>query len=418
MSSSFPEPGAAGPALGACACIALALLAARTVPAAELWWQPIVSLESELNSNLDLQPPPNTKINGYIGDAEAIMGVSTPTSETIIHPRVDYRDYPSDTQDNRLEEFLDLTSSFRTARSKGGVYMDLQRRDDLFAERDTAFYNYFTPPPPTAPDTGHTVTGAVRTSVLLVPDYSYSVTPLTSLGVSGVYQQFNYSPDNSFDAVNFRYYQARSYLRHDLDQQNDITFGVYASQYEATHIDSQANAGGVSVNFDRSWTPLLTTGIQGSYQRTLINLNEYNGPLVSAFFKDTSNTWGMRVNGQYKGEIQQFRLDAGRIITPSGGGGVYVSEQVRFQYTRQVTPRFTLDTAAIALKNHGLTSNLAGSDRTYYRLGVDLKYLMSRNFFVQGGYEYFWQRFQFQDFSADNNRIYVRFGYQGLGRQY
>jgi len=416
MWSSCPDRRAR--CAGRCACVALALLGVRSAPAAEVWWQPIVSLEGETNSNIDLVPGPNTNTPGYIGDAEALVGISTPSSDTIIHPRVDYRDYPSDTTDNRLEEYLDLDSSFRTQRSKGGVYLDVQRRDDLFAERDSAFYSNIGPPSPTSPDTGHTVTGGVRTSVLLVPDYSYSVTPLTALGVSGIYQQFNYSPDNAFDAVNFRYYQARTYLRHDLTQQDDVTVGVYASQYEATHIESQANAGGVSVNFDRSWTPLLTTGIQGSYQRTVVHLDEYSGEQVSVFFKDTSNTWGLRLNGEYKGQIQQFRFDAGRIITPSGGGGVYVSEQVRLQYSRNVTPRFTLSTAAIALKNHGLTANLAGSDRTYYRTGFDLKYLLSRNFFVQGGYEYFWQRYQFETFSANNNRVYVSFGYQGLGRQY
>lgn len=419
MSSSFPERSAArwrGLAAGAMA--ALALLPLRAVLAAEIWWQPIVSLESEINTNLDLLPGPNPKIGGYIGDAEAVVGVSTPSSDTIIHPHVDYRDYPSDTQDNRLEEFLDLTNSFRTARSKGGVYLDVQRRDDLFAERDAAFYNTYTPPSPTSPNTGQTITGAVRTSVLFVPDYSYSVTPLSSLGVSAVYQQFNYTPDNAFDAVDFRYYQTRGYLRHELDQQNDLTFGVYASQYEATHIESQANAGGFTVNFDRSWTPILTTGIQASYQHTVVSLDEYNGAQVSAFFRDTSNTWGMRLSGEYKGQTQQFRLDAGRIITPSGGGGVYVSEQARLQYTRAVTQRFSFDTAAIVLKNHGLTANLLGSDRTYYRLGADCKYMLSRNFFVQGGYEYFWQRFQYDTFSADNNRVYVRFGYQGLGKQY
>ena len=397
--------------------LVLGLASAVPAAAAEVYYQPILSIAAEENSNLDLNPGSNPSTAGYLADVATVIGISTPDSDTTIKPRVDYRDYPSDSYDNRLEEYLDLDSSFRTQRGKGGVYFDFQRRDQFNAEQNSAFYNETGPTLPTSPDTGHTVQGATRTSMLLLPDYSYSVSPLTALGVSGIYQQFNYSPSNSFDAVNFRYYQAKTYLRRTLDPNTDVTFGVYASQYEATQFDSQANAGGASLQVDDSWTPLFNTSVSATYQRTDINSTNPNTTPIS-FFKDTSNTWGAHVSAQYKTEIQSLRADVGRIITPSGGGGIYVNEQAQVQYARNFTRRLTLTGAAIALKNHGLATEATGSDRTYYRVAVDGKWMMTRTMFIQAGYQYFWQKYQYDDFSADNNQIYIRFGYQGLGRQF
>jgi hypothetical protein len=49
---------------------------------------------------------------------------------------------------------------------------------------------------------------------------------------------------------------------------------------------------------------------------------------------------------------------------------------------------------------------------------VDMKWMMTRTFYIQGGYSYTWQKYEFNPDGAANNRLYVRFGYQGLGRQY
>jgi hypothetical protein len=43
--------------------------------------------------------------------------------------------------------------------------------------------------------------------------------------------------------------------------------------------------------------------------------------------------------------------------------------------------------------------------------------MMTRYFFVQGGYQYSWQKYVSETVSADNNRVYVQFGYVGLGQQ-
>jgi hypothetical protein len=47
-----------------------------------------------------------------------------------------------------------------------------------------------------------------------------------------------------------------------------------------------------------------------------------------------------------------------------------------------------------------------------------MKWMIARTWFVQGGYQYMWQKYQLDPDGASNNRIYIRFGYQGLGPQW
>ena len=392
------------------------VVTAAPVFAAEIYVQPFAEISAEEDSNLDLQPAsyPGTvrSVEGYIADAAAVISIATPNSNVAIRPRVDYRDYPSDSQDNRLEEYLDLNGSFRTQRSKGNVYFGYQRRDEFNAELSSALYDDFNPVHPTSPETGRTVVGATRESLILMPDYSYSITPLTAVGVSAIYQQLKYTPDNSTSAVDFNYYQAKAYLRWTLDQRNELTLGGYGSKYDATHFDSRATAGGATLTLDTSWSPLLSTSAGVVYQRTNIDTT------IPSPLQKVANPWGATFSAVYKAEVDQFRMDAGRVITPSGGGGIYVNDQLQFQYNRNLTQRLQFTGAVIALRNRGLTSNVSGDDRTFVRTVIESKWMITPTWYVQGGYQYMWQRYELDPDGAANNRIYIRFGYQGRDRQW
>jgi hypothetical protein len=412
MSWSYPELSVGREKILVRAACALGVLAAAPVMAAQYYVQPTATISAENDSNLDLTPGGSPAVQGYIGDAEALFGIATPDTDTSIRPRIDYRNYPSDSGDNRLEEYLDLNSYYRSPRSKASVYFGFERRDELNAELTSAFYNPNAPVLPTNADTGRTTIGATRTNFTLLPDYSYSITPLTAAGVSGMVQQFQYSPDNSFDAIDFRYFLGKAFLRFTLDQKNALTVGGYGSKYEATKFDSTADAGGVSLQLETNWSPLLTTSASIQYQHTELEDS------LPTLYKATVNPWGANVSATYQAEESQFRLNGGRVITPTGGGGIYVNEQVQLQYSRSFTPRFSLTAAAVALRQHGITSNINGDDRTYFRPVVEVKYLMTQTLFVQGGYQYMWEKYEVNPDGALNNRVYIRFGYQGRGRQW
>jgi hypothetical protein len=383
-----------------------------TVPAvaAEVYYQPIFSVQAEADTNLDLDPGVRQTGEGYIADAATIIGIASPNSDTLIKPRVIYREYPQDTADNRVEGHLDFNSDYRTQRSSASIAGSLQHVDEFNAEQPAALYNDINPGLPVATDTGATTAGSTRDSAFLAPRYLYNITPVIGVGATGQYQIVSYSPSDE-NHNDYDYYQARGFLRWAFSQRSDLQFGGFGSKFESTHLGDSATGSGTTLDLNTSWTPLFSTKASLLYQHTEIN------DVLPTPLSTTVNAWGATVGGLYKTQTDQFRLDAGRTISPSGGGGLYTVERVQFQDDKNLTTRLSVSGAVIALKTTALTENISGTNHKYAQAIVETRWMMTRYWFVQGGYQYAFQKYQDEPISADNNRIYIQFGYQGLGQQ-
>jgi hypothetical protein len=390
----------------------LAAIASGPAVAAQVFVQNTASVGAETNSNLDLTPGGDSETTGYNVNASSLIGIATPNSTTTIRPRIDYRNYPTDPADDRVEGYLDFNSAYKSQRTSFGIYGTLDHRDELNAELTPAIYDEINPVYPTAPQTGHTAHGITRDSAILIPSYSYDLTPLLAVGLSGIYEKFNYSPDDDSRYVDFSYYQAKASLIWTLNQKSDLSFGVYGNRYDATHYDSTADATGASLDLNTSWTPLFSTRANVTLQHSNID------SAIPPIFNGTVNAWGGSFSAIYKNQTNQFRADIGRYLTPSGGGSVYFNNQLQLQYTRNMTQRLAVTAATVYLQNRAMTAEVSDNGRNYLRTVVDVKWMMSRLWFVQGGYQYTWQKYQLEPDGAANNRFYLRFGYQGLGRQW
>jgi hypothetical protein len=389
---------------------ALAMAAPRLF-AAEVYVQPNATLTVEGDTNLDVQPGQKTRTEGNLGTAAALVGITTPDSDTAVRPRVEYRNYPQDSADNRLEEYFDFNSSMRGQRSSAAVYGSLQHRDEFNAELNSALYDNLNPVPPTSPETGRAIIGSTRDSALVVPSYNFRFSPLLSAGFSGIYQKVNYSPNDSTGHVDFSYYYGEASVGWSFSPRSELSFGGFGSKYEAARYESSTTGSGASVDLDTKWTPLLSTTVSTVFQHSDINTS------IPTVFIGTSNAWGATVSVDYKTQIDRLRLNAGRLITPSGAGSLFTADQIKTQYDRDLTERLSFTGAVIGIKNRSLTSNQVGSNRSYLESVVELKWMLTRTWYLQGGYEYMWQKFDVEPTGAANNRVYIRLGYLGLPPQ-
>jgi len=409
--STLPQPRPA-PIAWRAGAFALGLLGYVAAHSAEVFVQPSGYVGAESNSNLDLTPGGQPEVNGYLANVASLIGIATPDSSTTIKPRLEYRNYADDAGDNRLEEYLDFNSYYKAERSTASIAGTLDHRDEATAELNPATYDDVNPNQPTAPQTGRIVNGATRDSAYLVPSYTYSLTPRLGAGVEALYQKVNYSPNDDSRYVDFNYYQGKAFLVWTLNQTSDLKFAGYGNKYEATRFDSNANAQGGSVELNTTWTPLLSTRASVVLQRSDIDSR------IPPVFDGTVTTWGGDLNAIYKTEIQQIRADLSRLITPSGGGSVYVNNQLQVQYDRMLTQRLSLTAAALLLRTRGVTAEVSENGRNYVRTLIEAKWMLTQTWFIQGGYQYTSQKYQTNPDGAANNRLYIRFGYQGLNRQW
>jgi hypothetical protein len=386
----------------------LASFVGAAAPAAELYMQPQATLSAEYDTNLDLDPAGGGAGNeGYMVDAATLLGIMSPTSNTNIEPRIRYADYPRETALNRLQGMLDFNTSYMGQRSSFSAFGRFDHLNEIEAELPSAQYNPINPQAPTTPQTAQVNIGVTRNNFYLVPQYEYNITPLIAFGASATFQDLTYSVTNPNNLVNFNYEQGEVFVSRDLDPRTTLTLGAYGTRYEATSIDSHAQSGGATVDLRHNWSAVTRSELSVQYQHTMIDA------LQPTVFHGANNTVGATFSSLWRRQTSQFRLNIGRTVTPSGGGGLYVDDQVQGEYDHSFTERLSLTGALLYIRSRGLSANVNRFDQDYGQGLLSVKWMLTRTWFIQAGGSYTNLK-RSLDGRADNDRAYLQFGYQGL----
>lgn len=381
--------------------------------AAEIYYQPIVSLSSAYNTNLDLDQAKLSAV-GYYADAASIVGIATPTSQTTFMPRVFYNYYPTQSFRNRLEEFFNLNGNYSWQRDRFSINGLFNHRDDTNTQFASATFNPVTPGLGNTANTGRIQVGTTSNWLILDPTYSHTLTPLSRIGLSGEYQRMDFSNTNTSNNVSFNYYVGRVFYAWTQSQRTDYSVSVFGSRYQATNISSKSTSEGVSGDMKYSWTQTLTTDLSASYQR--VKLDE-TSPRV---FSQSSNTWGANLSTVYTGNggISSYRVILGRTIAPSSAGGLFATDQIRGQYDRDLTERLHFVGALRYFRDHTVAGVSNNDTRDYLTSFLKLQWMMTRRIFIAGTYTYVYQKYIVDPNSESANVVSLQIGYRGLERQH
>jgi len=374
--------------------------------------QPIVTLTEQYDSNIDLDPSSQRGNYSYIGDAATLFGFATPNSDTSIKPDVRYANYPNESALNRLEGTLDFNTGYSSPRAKFHIYARYDHLNDEQAETPSAVYNDVVPGSPLLTQIGVINVNVTRNNVWTQPSFTWRLSPILDVGVSGVFQSQNFSPADQFSHVDYNYYQGAVTFGGNLNPRTAFELDGIAARYQAKNINSTANSTGGSAELDFNLTAVASVGVSAQYQHSQIDA------LQPVRFVGPANTWGAAVNAQWHSQISQIRFNAGRIITPSSGGSLYVSEQARAEYDRDLSERLSFTGALLYVRSISLAGIGSGFDTDYRRADVSLKWMLTEKWFIQGGYGYLWDKWTTYLPGALDNVAYLRFGYQGLPRRY
>jgi hypothetical protein len=397
-------------ALSVAAAVMAACVSALPARAAEFYYQPLAQLTTSYYTNLDLNPGSGRGAEGYFADLATNIGFATPQSETSIQPRLLYNYYPSASDRNRLEGFLNFASYYAWQRDRVNIAGFFDHRDDVNAEQPQAESNPITPGVgETPPSAGVVRVGTTRNYLILDPTYTHQLTPLSSVGLAGEYQGIRYSPEDTAGHLDFNFYQARLFYERKLNLRSDFSIGGYYSRYEAGLVDEHSNSGGVQFGGGYDWTPILHSQLTLQYQDT--KFEKRNGNEV------TARPWGAMLSTVYKQEITSYTVSVGRTISPNSAGTLYTTDQIRGQYDRDFTPRLHLMGAVRLLQDKAVSAAFGSNQRRYTNAVVRLQYMLTQTIFVAGNYAYTYQKYRTDPTEAQGHVISLTFGYRGLKRQ-
>jgi len=379
--------------------------------------QPRAFVSTEVDSNRDMVTSgPTTTSEGYGAQAGATIGIATPESDTTIRPQLDYYDFPN-LSETALEGRADFASSLNAQRNQLGISGEYDHRELFGSELASATFNSVNPYLPTTPETGRISVSGARSLLTVVPKYEYDLTQRLDLDVSGIYQNLNYS-GASANYISYDYYDVSAGADWKLSPRSDLSLAVDGSSESAKDIDSVTHGHGITLTYNYQWSKVFTGSLSLVGEQYDIRIAPSNGAVIPAPSKTTSSGVGVQYTTTWIGEISQLQLIIGRTFTPSGAGGTFASDQFQAEYKRNFTPRMSLDVAAHYIQDVALSDLYDAGNYDYLIATADLKWMLTRTWFVAGGVQYVKERYPESATSAASSMAHVLFGYEGLGRQY
>jgi hypothetical protein len=392
----------------------MATASAGTALAADTYVQPQAELRAETNSNFNFVPGGSSKSNvyGYIAELQALIGIATPRSDTSIRPRVKVQEYPDRKDFDRFEAFFDLRSEYRWERSKLLTIARYSQEDTYNTETPGGGYDPNYPDDPGNADSGTIVVGETRTRYQIQPEFTFDLTERTQAGVAADYESARYDSGSVQTHVDYDYFEGSGFIRWALDPRSDFIVEAYGDRYETTDNSSETDAYGGRLGYEFRWSEVAGVAIEVNYEQD--DITEF----VPVTTKESTEGWGGTVSAYRKGEVSAWRFSAGRLFDATGARSKSEVDQLRLQYDRDLTQRLTFTGAGRYEKRNSLsTGGGQGDDRDYARADLALRWMMAPTWYLAGGYSYIWQDRQNAAGSADNNKLFVGFGYKALNRQ-
>ncbi len=410
MSSSYPDN------LRAVVAAALGVLVAGPALAAQTYVVPRIELRVEHNDNFGLAvvDNPDSSVLGIILDAEALIGMSTPRSQTTLRPRVRLQEYPDlddlELMDNftPVEAFLDLRSTYRWQRADLEWYGRFQRQDSYNVENPGGAFD------PLDPGAGDPANGAgarvgeTRTQFQLRPTFRYRATERTQLGISADYSAVDHDSGGEQQRLDYDHWTIDGFVTWKLSPLSDLTAGAYMSKYETEGGISETETVGGRLGFAHRWSE--STGVQAEIFHESSDVTDFVPVRVDA----TNSGWGATVSGWHQREVSVFRFSAGRRFVPSDDARRAEIDQFRLQYDRDLSQRLRFKGALRYETRNSPLPTARSDDRDFARADLSLEWRMTETWYLGGGYSYIWNDREQATGSASNNKLFIAVGYRGL----
>ena len=388
--------------------------------AAQTYVVPSVVFRVEHHDNYRLVPGgnPDSSIIGYIADAQALIGIDTPRSQTTIRPRLKLQEYPdlNDLDDNQqvtpVEGFLDLVSLYAWQRGDFGVVGRYARQDSYNAETPGGRFDPLDPSFNDNPDSGRARVEQTRDWLQFQPTFRYEVSERTHIGVTADYQMVRFDSDGVPTDLDYDYAVLDGSAIWSLNSVSDLTVGAYASNYQAMTDSlgevSETDAYGGRVGYKYRWSNV--TGVEAE----LFYESNDTTDLVAGGAEFSTSGWGGSLMAYRRQEVSEWRLSVGRTFQPTSDGRKAEFDQFRLQYDRDLSQRLKFLGAARYETRSSIASNVLSNDRDYARIDVSLEWMLTPRWFVGGGYSYLWEDRVKAPESAEDNRLFMAVGFRGL----
>jgi len=381
-------------------------------------FDPRVEVGAQYDDNYRLGPN-GQKVDAYgtIADLSFTEKLVDPRYEFDISPRVHNTFLPNDHEDQSTDGYLGLNGTYRGQKWTLGGVLTYANETVISSELLSANFGGQPLGQTTGEETGLVSFHNRRQLERFLPNFSYDFTPRLHLRSEGQYENASFSRNilvtqagtNLLIAQEgFKDYYVKGGLQYDFSQRYDLVSSLTGAKFLPNGRDTTTERYGVEETFEARPTQIMQW-----YAR--LGVNEVHAhTMVDGNIDKTLVVGGAGVSWTY--QLSQYTADFIRDLSASAGGAVVQHDEARGRVVKALTPRLYAVLAARYVRVRGASQTIlgiVGSD--YTAASGALQYQVTRNYRVQGEYDFTWQRFQGNP-SSRSNSIMVSVIWQPLSK--
>jgi hypothetical protein len=404
MSSSFRNMKPVLPAVGAAVC-----LMASSLASAQAWvFDPRIELQGIYNDNYRLSNEPGQEIDvtGGAIDADFTARKEGPASLLEVSPRIHSSVFPDASSEESTDYFLNLTGEKRTQRTVTRVLGQFADESVVTSELLEADFPGVGLGQPVGGDGGRVSVRNTRRLYAIQPSLDFEWTERRQLTFDAHYVKAEYD-DDLFEQVGYTDYGGSAGIVFDVSQRSKISVDVILAEYSPDGDSESTTSTGIVAEWRTAPSQVMDV-----YFRLGSNRSERDGNGAQGDFSASSFNGGVGVAWNF--QVTRIVIDALRSTVPSSQGVVVDRDELRFRLSRDFSPRVAGFIAARGIRTEGLDDDVVSDvrDRKYYTGRTGLEWRMTRQFSLEGAYEYKWQEYEDDLTDATSNGVTISLVYQ------
>jgi hypothetical protein len=396
----------------------LVLFAAPAVQAQQYLFNSSVQTTAEWDSNrlLVTNNAPTGEWFQALFEGDLVRNTAQSTFD--LRPELIFQDSTLKAVD-AFEAMVNAKYAYLTQRNEFDVVAEFHRQDTYNSEYGQVIFNALNPDGPATEGSGKLISGITRDDYQISPSLVHQFTERLQGELDLFFLAVRYSEQIAQEFVSFNAPSVEADAVWAVSQRGKLAVGPYFSEYDPTdsNIGGTLKSRSYGANISYRYQTTKTTNSSVTLKLGRDVQDQFIGPPIA------TNTWGLEWKGTYEWQTSKMQFAVGRFLQPSSVGGEVGLYQIRAQYERTFSATLSGDMAVRLTREVGLGQEadaFGNRDRGYGELG--LTEVLTRSFFLKGGYQWLLQRLPVVNAAGDtvrgptavNNGVFLTIGWHPI----
>ena len=384
------------------------LLLGAPLASAQAWiLDPRVELVAIHDDNYRLAPdkPSQIEVNGGAIDAQLTARKESQASLFEITPHVRSSFFPDASSEESTDGYLTVHGSHRTQRTRLNILGQYANESVVSSELPAADFPGVGLGQTVGGDAGRVSVRNRRVLYAVEPSLEFDWAERRHLTADVRYEKAAYN-NSEFEQVGYTNIGGTAGILWDVSHRSTLSLNVLGAQYSPDDNSPDTTTGGVMAEWRTN-----PSAVTNFYFRLGGDHSQRNGSGTTADISTSSFNGGVGVAWNF--QVTHIVIDALRSTAPSSQGVVVNRDELRFRLARDFSPRVAGVFALRGIRTDGVgTATDQVRERKYYTGHAGFEWRMTRQFSLEGAYEYKWQEYKGDPTSARSNGATVSVVYE------